>query len=183
MGAPKRNRKTYQRPQNMHNTQRIREDNAVIDKYGLKNMKELWKVQGEISRVRGNVRKLLASTTTEDRGKDLVSRLVRLGVVNEGSTLDDLLDIDTSAFLERRLQSVVVKNGLARTMKQARQLVTHGFISVDGKKINKPGFIVENGKDGSISYYKSIDISVAEKPSVESKAEENAEAVAEKVEG
>ncbi len=158
MGVPKRNRKKYQRPQNIHNSQRILEDNSIIEEYGLKNMKELWKVQSETSRVRGNVRKLLAATSSHDEGNSLVSRLVRLGMVKEGSTLDDLLDMGVNAMLERRLQSVVFRNGLARTMKQARQLVVHGFISVDGKRVNRPGYIVERGADKSIAYYKSIDI-------------------------
>ena len=55
--------------------------------------------------------------------------------------------------LERRLSTVVWRNGLAVTPKQARQFVVHGHIAVAGKKVDKPSYLVEAGMDGQISYY------------------------------
>ena len=60
--------------------------------------------------------------------------------------------------LERRLQTIVFRKGLAKTVKQARQLTVHGFIAVDGRKINRPGYIVDVKEEAGISYYKPIDI-------------------------
>jgi len=47
--------------------------------------------------------------------------------------------------LESRLDSVVYRLGLARTMNQARQIVTHGHILVNGQKCNMPSFQVKPG--------------------------------------
>jgi small subunit ribosomal protein S4 len=48
--------------------------------------------------------------------------------------------------LERRLDAVVHRAGLARTVYQARQLVVHGHFTVDGKKVDRPGFRLKPGQ-------------------------------------
>ncbi|MFN5058778.1 MAG: 30S ribosomal protein S4 [Chloroflexota bacterium] len=48
--------------------------------------------------------------------------------------------------LERRLDNVVYRMGLASTRQQARQLVTHGHITVNGRKTNIPSFTVRVGE-------------------------------------
>jgi len=48
--------------------------------------------------------------------------------------------------LERRLDAVVHRAGLARTIYQARQLVAHGHFTVDGKKVDRPGFRLKPGQ-------------------------------------
>lgn len=50
------------------------------------------------------------------------------------------------AQLERRLDNVVFRLGFARTIPAARQLVTHGHIRVDGRKVDRPGFSVRPGQ-------------------------------------
>jgi len=45
--------------------------------------------------------------------------------------------------LESRLDNLVYRLGLARTRRQARQLVSHGHITVDGKQVDIPSYIVE----------------------------------------
>ena len=54
-----------------------------------------------------------------------------------GKTGDNLLII-----LESRLDNVVYRSGLANTRRQARQLVVHGHLLVNGKKVNIPSFQV-----------------------------------------
>ena len=54
-----------------------------------------------------------------------------------GKTGENLLQI-----LESRLDNVVYRAGLARTRRQARQLVSHGHFIVNGKKVNVPSFQV-----------------------------------------
>ena len=49
------------------------------------------------------------------------------------------------ALLERRLDNVVYRMGLAATRQQARQLVSHAHFSVNGKKGNIPSYIVKAG--------------------------------------
>ncbi|MBQ7717947.1 MAG: 30S ribosomal protein S4 [Clostridia bacterium] len=57
-----------------------------------------------------------------------------------GITGQNLLQI-----LESRLDNVVFRSGLANTRKQARQIVTHGHILVNGKKVDIPSYLVKAG--------------------------------------
>lgn len=52
--------------------------------------------------------------------------------------------------LESRLDSIVYRLGFARTMQQGRQLVVHGHILVNGKKVDRPSFQVKPGMAVSI---------------------------------
>ena len=47
--------------------------------------------------------------------------------------------------LERRLDNVVYRSGFSTSRRQARQLVNHGHISVNGRKVNIPSFQVKVG--------------------------------------
>lgn len=47
------------------------------------------------------------------------------------------------ATLERRLDNVVYRLGLARTRPMARQLVSHGHVDVDGRRVDIPSFLVD----------------------------------------
>ena len=47
--------------------------------------------------------------------------------------------------LERRLDALVLRSGLARTIYQARQMVVHGHISVNERKVDKPSVLVKPG--------------------------------------
>ncbi|MGC8710295.1 MAG: 30S ribosomal protein S4 [Candidatus Micrarchaeia archaeon] len=158
MGAPRRLRKKYEKPKNMWDLHRIEEEHALVEKYGLKNLHELWNATSELRRIRRNVREVFSGRSDEEVGKELISRLAKYGIVRHDATLDDLLVIDSEAFLERRLQSIVLKKGLAKTAKQARQLVTHGFIAINGKRVTVPGYMVKPSEEGSIGYYKPFNI-------------------------
>jgi len=59
----------------------------------------------------------------------------------EGKTGETMVTL-----LERRLDAVVHRAGLARTIYQARQLVAHGHFTVDGKKVDRPGFRLKPGQ-------------------------------------
>lgn len=47
--------------------------------------------------------------------------------------------------LERRLDNVVYRSGFATSRRQARQLVNHGHVTVNGRKVNIPSFQVKTG--------------------------------------
>ena len=49
--------------------------------------------------------------------------------------------------LERRLDNVIYRLGLARTRPQARQFVTHGLVRVNGKRLNIPSYLVKPGEE------------------------------------
>ena len=50
------------------------------------------------------------------------------------------------ALLERRLDNIVYRAGFARSIRQARQMVNHGLISVNGKKVDIPSYSVQPGQ-------------------------------------
>lgn len=52
--------------------------------------------------------------------------------------------------LERRLDSVVYRMGLGASRSQARQIVRHGHIDVNGRKVNIPSFVVRPGEEISV---------------------------------
>ena len=52
--------------------------------------------------------------------------------------------------LESRLDNLIFRAGYAKSMAQARQLVRHGFVTVDGKKITIPSFVVSLGSELSV---------------------------------
>ncbi|MGC8572170.1 MAG: 30S ribosomal protein S4 [Candidatus Micrarchaeia archaeon] len=164
MGAPRRNRKKYEKPKNMWDLERIKEDNSLKDKYGLKNMRELWMIQTEVSKLRNTVRKLLSgSEPKSDKIKaDIITKLSKYGIVSGDATLDTLLDLKVDSFLDRRLQTIVFKKGLAKTIKQARQLIVHGYIAIDGKRVTIPSYRVPLSEEQLISYYKPINLNLEE---------------------
>ena len=59
----------------------------------------------------------------------------------KGNTGENLLSL-----VERRLDNVVYRLGLATTRRQARQLVNHGHITVDGKRVDIPSYEVKPGQ-------------------------------------
>jgi small subunit ribosomal protein S4 len=143
----------------MWDLERIKSSNALIDQYGLKNMKELWMAQTEIGRIRRNARLLLSGGAGSENIKGtMFTMLERIGLAKPGATLDDLLDLRENSLLERRLQTIVFRKGLSKTVKQARQLTVHGFIAINGKKVNKPSYIVDVKDEANIAYYKPIDV-------------------------
>ena len=58
----------------------------------------------------------------------------------KGNTGDELMTL-----LERRLDNVVFRLGLANTRREARQLVNHGHFTVNGKRVNIPSYLVKVG--------------------------------------
>lgn len=59
----------------------------------------------------------------------------------EGNTGENLIIL-----LERRLDNVVYRMGFATTRRFARQLVNHGHVLVDGKRVNIPSYRVKPGQ-------------------------------------
>ncbi len=158
MGAPKRIRKKYETPSKMWDSARIQREHELKAKYGLKNLRELWILSSELRRIKQNARTVLSGKVSEQTGKDIVARLSRYGIVKSDATPDDLLVVGVEALLERRLQTVVLRKGLAKTGAQARQLIAHGLISINGRRVTSPGHLVLASEETAIAYYKPFTI-------------------------
>jgi len=152
MGDPKRQHRKFTRPYKRWDKNRIIEEHGLMRTYGLKNKKELWRARAELRRIRANARALLAASGEEKelREKELLSRLHRLGLLPKDATLDDVLSLDIRDILERRLQTMVWRKGLARTIYQARQFVVHGHVYVHGNRVTVPSYWVRRDEEGDI---------------------------------
>ena len=134
----KRKHKIYSRPKRPYDKARIEEENVIRKKYGLKNKKEIWKADAKVKIMRQKAKKLIKATAEEQ--KALFQRLQKIGL--KVSSISDVLGLDKTDYLERRLQTVVVKKNLAPTVKTARQMITHKKILVNGAVVNSPSFVV-----------------------------------------
>lgn len=157
MGDPKFSRRKYDTPSHPWQGERIKEENELLKKYGLKNKKELWKAQSLLRNYRGQGRDLLArlrygDVQAEKERKGLLSKLANLGVLPDDASLDDVLSLGVERILDRRLQTLVYIKGLSYTPKQARQLIVHGHTLVNERKVTVPGYLVNRTEEPSISY-------------------------------
>lgn len=153
MGDPKRARKKYESTRKEWSTERIEKEGKVREFYGLKNNREIRKLETLLSRKRENARKLLAMDIAKraEKEKELMQSLNTIGLLKEGSNLEDVLGLNLEEIMERRLETIVWRKNLALTTKQARQFITHGHVAVNGRKVTAPSYIVRN-KD-NVSYY------------------------------
>ncbi|MDR3291229.1 MAG: 30S ribosomal protein S4 [Methanobrevibacter sp.] len=156
MGHPRKSRKKYDTPPHPWNAERIKEENKLMFKYGLKNKKELWKADTLVRRFGRDARYLLGfSADQNDEKNKLLGHLNRVGVLEETAKLEDILNLTIEDILRRRLQTVVHSKGLARTAKEARMFVVHGHIAMNGRKIDSPSYVVKRGEEEFIDFYPS----------------------------
>jgi small subunit ribosomal protein S4 len=151
------NTKAYETPNHPYQGERIASESGLVGKYGLKNKKELWKAQSELRHVRREARKLLgrAQGDAEAAGqeaREFLARLKRIGVLGEQDGLDDVLSLDVTDLLERRLQTVLYRKGYANTTAQARQFISHGHIVVDGACVQRPSYKVAVEAEDSVGF-------------------------------
>jgi small subunit ribosomal protein S4 len=152
MGDPRKTRKLFRRPRMIWTTDQLNAELYVMGSYGLRNKRELWKAQTEVARIRNQARALLAvsSEARSEKEKRLLNFLNRLGLVKEGATLDDILNLKVEDLLERRLQTIIMKKSGTKSPYQARQIVSHGHVSIGNRKVNIPGYLVRTDEEPQI---------------------------------
>lgn len=154
MGGIRRHRKKIVTPGHPYDSERLINELVFVGEYGLRNKKELWKARTILSTARAQARKLLAQPAEirEQREKELLSRLTRLGLLPPGADLDTVLALDVRSVLNRRLQTIVFNKGLARSPYQARQFVVHRHIALNGRVVTSPGRLITVEEEDLISY-------------------------------
>ncbi|UCF11645.1 MAG: 30S ribosomal protein S4 [Thermoplasmatales archaeon] len=157
MGSPKFPKKKYNTPLHPWKENRIESERELIKKYGLKNHKEVWKAKTYLERYRHQARELLAKIGGKDpqvkkESEQLLLHLTRMGILPAGSSLDDVLALETESILSRRLQTLVFLKGFSSTTNQSRQLINHGHIAIVDRKITIPSYIVSKDEENDINY-------------------------------
>lgn len=165
MGYPGKKRKSYETPKHPWQEARIAAEVQLVKAYGLRNKKEVWRAASMLRMFRSEARILLANVANgqeegleghlKTQSEEIISKLIRYGIIKPKSDIDDILSLKTENILERRLQTQVVRLGLARTVIQARQFITHGHIAVNGRKATIPGMLVSKEEEMHIGYYET----------------------------
>ncbi|MFA6065431.1 MAG: 30S ribosomal protein S4 [archaeon] len=155
MGDPRKKRKQYQTPRKAFQKERIEKERDLKKVYGLKNKRELYRAETIIRSKRATARKLLALGLENrlKREKELLDSMKKMGILNASPSLDDVLVLTPETLLERRLQTIVWRKGLANTPKQARQFIVHGHVAINGKRVDKPSYIVQADEENKVTWY------------------------------
>ena len=147
--------KQYETPNHPFQGERIANEHSLIERYGLKNKEELWRAQSELRSYRREARELLAQPQDEEtvqrRREEFLGRLKRVGILGEEGELGDILGLEIEDVLERRLQTVVYRKGLANTTQQARQFIVHGHVIVGDQRQQIPSYVVDVDEEGDVA--------------------------------
>ncbi len=152
MGDPKKARKQFSRPRSPWRADQLAQELYLLGTFGLRNKRELWRAQTQLSSVRKQARTLLAATQVvrEREEKKLLDSLRRKGLIGEAATLDDILSLTVEDMLGRRLQSMVFKKGMALSPLHSRQLIVHGHVAVGDRIITVPGYEVGGTEEATV---------------------------------
>lgn len=154
MGGIRKPKKKFAAPGHPWQKTRLAEELIYVGEYGLRNKRELWKHRTQLTQFRGTARDLVALPIEERIVQEgqLLGRLSRLALINKDSQLDDILNLTIRDVLERRLQTQVLRQGLAKTMHHARQLIIHGHIILEDHRVTSPGMLLYRDQEKALRY-------------------------------
>jgi small subunit ribosomal protein S4 len=186
MGSPKKQRKKFSKPTHPWQKERILAEKELLKEYGLKRKYEIWKMNSILKNFTRQAKNLITTKklSTEKERNQLLTKLSSLGLINKSAKIEDVLSLTLKDIMERRLQTLICRKNLASTTNQARQFIVHGHISVGGKTIASPSYLVPLDEEGSINFAQNSVFSatvhpirtlIAEKTSKESKKKEKSD--------
>ena len=152
MGSIKKLRKKYSKPSHPWRITRIDEENKLGRDYGIPKKTEIWKVISKLESFKNQTKNLSTLNTVQaQKEKDALNlKLLSYNLIQKGDASDVVLGIGLNDILNRRLQTIVCKKGLAKSMKQARQMITHRHILINNKIISSPSYLVRVSEENSI---------------------------------
>lgn len=154
MGDLKRFRRKYQTPAHPWNKVRLDIERELERTYGLKSKKEQWKMTSLLKRYKDQAKKLITNTTPQGKKEmqQMMEKLIRLGLLKLGAGVDDILSLTVKDVMERRLQTILYRKGLAHTQKQARQLIVHRHVAIGSTERTFPSYLVSVEEEPLIAF-------------------------------
>merc|ERR1711953_1293474 len=149
--------KTFRKPKRPFEKERLDGEMKIVGEYGLKNKREVWRVQYALAKIRSSARALLTLDEKDEtrlfQGEALLRRMTRLGLLLESERkLDYVLGLTAAKIMERRLQTKVFKLGLANSIHHARTLIRQRHIRVGKQICNIPSFVVRLDSEKHIDF-------------------------------
>ena len=198
MGSPKKQRKKFSAPSHPWQKERILKEQELVREYGLKRKYEIWKMSSILKNFTSQAKNLITAKTTqsEKERSQLLKKLSSLGLISQNAKIEDVLSLTLKDVMERRLQTLLYRKHMARTIKQARQFIVHQQVAVGDKKITAPSYLVPLTEENGIQFAPGsafIDTNhperivdekkeIAAKPKAEVKKEKSAEKAEDKKE-
>lgn len=166
MGDPKKLKKAYSPSAHPWIRAEIEEKKALCQEYGLRNRKELLIASSFLKKYKDIAKRLIADRTAqgEIEKKQMQEKLQKLGLITATASLDDILGLQLKNLLDRRLQSLVFRKGLARTMSQARQFIVHRHVLVGNREITSPSCLITVENENRIIFKPNSSLSAEDHP-------------------
>lgn len=152
MGDPRKQRKKFSKPGHPWQKERIDEERVILEQYGLRRKYEVWKMDSMLKKYLQRAKTIIGERTSQSEieKKQLLDRLYMLGLLKKGSKVEDVLNLTLKDILERRLQTLVYRKQMAKTVLQAREFITHEHIAVGNRKITTPSYLVSIDEEQNI---------------------------------
>jgi small subunit ribosomal protein S4 len=171
----KKLKKQYETPTEAWSEDRIEEESELMEEFGLRNKKEVYRAESELRGLRRQARKAIAAESEEQR-KPLLEKANSLGLIKQEGSIEDVLSLDTRDILDRRLQTAVERKGYADTVMEARQLIVHGHVYLEGDRVTVPGYLLTQEEE------KNLDLRMPEQEEDEAEEAESGEEETEEAE-
>lgn len=167
MGLPGKQRKTYISHKKRWDKKTIVDEAVLVSDYALKNKKEIRKFEALISKYKTIAKNFnkTAQTKESQEAKNFINKLKVMGFLPvEAQSLDEVLDISLRNILDRRLSNILYTNKLARTPKQARQFIVHCHVSVDGRCVSSPSYLVSLAEEPLVGFINNSSLNNEQHP-------------------
>ncbi|MBI2207942.1 30S ribosomal protein S4 [Candidatus Woesearchaeota archaeon] len=154
MGSPKKQRKKFSTPSHPWQKERILKEQELVREYGLKRKYEIWKMNSILKNFTSQAKNLITAKTTqsEKERSQLLKKLSSLGLISQNAKIEEVLSLTLKDVMERRLQTLLYRKHMARTIKQARQFIVHQQVAVGDKKITVPSYLVPLTEENNIQF-------------------------------